>query len=87
MNVPTFSPIIEVLVAQGGDLTIHYKLHPSTLDTKMYGEILASVLGQVARMISLEGNFVEAKVRSEIIHFLLSELERPTAEVTTEMLQ
>lgn len=82
-----FAPIIEVMITQAGDLNVHYRLHPSTLDTRQYGEIIASVVGQVARMISMEGNFVEAKVRAEVIHFMLNELERPTAEVTTESLQ
>jgi DNA phosphorothioation-dependent restriction protein DptG len=85
MTAPTFAPIIEVLLSETGD--VGYRLHSCSLDTRMYGEIIASILGQVARMMSQEGNFVEAKVRAEITHFLLNELERPTAEVTMQRLQ
>ncbi len=79
------SPFIEVLVNDAGDIS--YRLHPTTLDTRIYGEVIATLVTQVARMMAHEGNFVESKVRAEVIHFLLDELDQRTAVVTTEMLQ
>ncbi len=79
------TPIIEVLLSEKGDVT--YRLHACRLDTRMYGEIFATLVRQVATMMESEGGFARAAVISQIFEAFLREMEAPTAEVETKMLQ
>lgn len=79
------TPIIEVSVDEAGNIS--YRMRPSSLDTKAYGEIFATLVRLVAQMMESEAGYKRAVVISQIFEAFLKEMNAPTAEVKSAMLQ
>jgi hypothetical protein len=77
--------IIDVTVNAAGQ--IDYRLRTSTLSTKEYGEILATLAGLIATMMASEGGFDETTVRREILRYFADEVKAPTAQTMMSQLQ
>lgn len=79
------TPVIEVMLSEAGDLS--YRLRACPLNTQQYGEIFATLVRQVAQMMESEAGYKRALVISQILEAFLRELDSPSAEVETRMLQ
>ena len=78
--------IIEVTLAERG--FISYRLHPSPLTTKVYGEVLCDLANHLAQMMASEGNWPVDLVYRQIVKHLIEAIEEhPAAPEQPRMIQ
>lgn len=80
----TDPPIIDVTLDLG---QINYRTRTSHLDTRAYGQIIASLVHLTAKMFATEGGFDEKDIERDILKHFNQEIEHPTSETTMSQLQ
>lgn len=77
-------PIIEVTLERG---KLEYRTRTSHLNTRDYGQIIASLVRLTAKMFATEGGFDEKDIEKDILRHFHEEIRNPTTETTLSQLQ
>ena len=77
-------PIIEVTLERG---KLEYRTRTSHLNTRDYGQIIASLVRLTAKMFATEGGFNVEEIEKDILKHFDEEINHPTTETTLSQLQ
>jgi hypothetical protein len=81
----TEPPIISVTLDENGKSS--YRIGLCGISTRDYGEIFATLVRLVAKMIATEGHYDEKDIEHEILQHFNQEVREPTTHTSMNQLQ